>query len=170
MLIVGDVVDMPSIRFKLTVHRITPEKLDLEFELGPHSGGTPLHIHPNAVETYEVITGTFDANLNGVWRTYGVGEKIVIKKGVPHTFRNPSSSITRVLNSHQPGLRMAEYFEQLGRIANRGIIQDSRMTLKAIIYTSMLMNSFKDEISMVNPPSPIINLFGLMGKLAGYQI
>ena len=113
MLKVGDVLDMKVIKFKITVIEISEETLDLEFEMGPNSGGTPVHVHPNAIETYEVIEGKFDAYKDGGWKTYGVGEKIIIEKGVPHTLRNSSDQITRVLNTHQPALKMAEYFEKL---------------------------------------------------------
>lgn len=73
MLKVGDVLDMGPIQMKLTVKKFTAETLDVELELGPYSGGTPIHIHPGALETYEVLEGRFEAYVDGVWKTYQVG-------------------------------------------------------------------------------------------------
>lgn len=43
--------------------------------VGTRSGGTPIHIHPHALETYEVLEGRFDAYVDGIWKTYQAGEK-----------------------------------------------------------------------------------------------
>jgi len=170
MLKVGDLLDMKPIKFKITVIKMTEESLDLEFELGANSGGTPIHVHPNAIETYEVLEGKFDAYKDGAWKTYGVGEKIIIEKGVPHTLRNSSDKITRVLNTHQPALKMAEYFEKLNNVVNSGVIKDEKISLKAMMHLMLLMTSYKDEIVPVNPPAPVAGVFGFLGKLAGYKI
>jgi quercetin dioxygenase-like cupin family protein len=170
MLKVGDVLDMGPLQMKMTVKTFTAETLGLEMELGPRSGGTPVHIHPHAVETYEVLEGSFDACLDGVWKAYNAGEKIVVNKGVPHTFRNSSDAITRVYNTHQPALKMGLYFEGLNKIAHSGVTKNGEMTFKAIMYLSLLMMSFKNEIIPINPPAPVAGVFGFLGKLAGYKI
>ncbi len=170
MLKVGDVLDMGPLQIKLTVKELTEAVLGVELELGPRSGGTPIHIHPHALETYAVLEGRFDAYVDGVWRTYRVGEEFEVPKGVPHTFRNTSDAKTRVYNTHQPALKMARYFEGLHKIAHSGVTKNGKVTFKAIMYLSLLMMSFKDEIIPVNPPVPVANALGFLGKLAGYQI
>jgi quercetin dioxygenase-like cupin family protein len=169
MLKVGDVLDFGPIQVKMTVRKFTPETLDIEMELDPRSGGTPLHTHPNAVEVYEVLEGQFDAFLNGEWKIFTQGQKVRIEKNTPHTFRNSSDSVTRVLNSHQPALKMAEYFEGLYKIAHSGVT-NGKMNFPTMLYMSVLMSSFKAEITPVNPPAPVTQVFGFIGKLAGYKI
>jgi quercetin dioxygenase-like cupin family protein len=170
MLKVGDVLDMGPLHMKLTVKKFTDATLDVEMELGPRSGGTPIHIHPHALETYEVLEGRFDAYVDGVWKTYQAGEKVEVPKGVPHTFRNSSDAKTRVYNTHQPALKMAQYFEGLHKIAHSGVTKNDKMTFKAILYISLLMVTFKDEMIPINPPAPVANMLGFLGKLAGYRI
>lgn len=170
MLKVGDVLDMSPLQMKMTVKKFTAETLDVEIELEPRSGGTPIHIHPHALETYEVLEGRFDAYVDGVWKIYQVGEMVKVPKGVPHTFRNSSDAKTRVYNTHQPALKMAQYFEGLYKIAHSGVIKNGEMTFKALLYLSLLMVSFKDEIIPINPPAPVANVLGFLGKLAGYRI
>jgi mannose-6-phosphate isomerase-like protein (cupin superfamily) len=170
MLRVGDVLDMGPLQMKMTVKKFTDETLDVEIELGPRSGGTPIHIHPRALETYEVIEGRFDAYVDGVWKTYQVGEKVEVSKGVPHTFRNSSDAKTRVYQTHQPALKMAQYFEGLHKIAHSGVTKNGGMTFQALLYLSLLMTSFKDEMVPINPPAPVASMLGFLGKLAGYRI
>lgn len=170
MLKVNDVLDFGSLQMKMTVREISPDSLDLEIEIAPHSGGTPLHTHPNAIEAYEVLDGKFDVFLNNDWKTYTKGQKIIVEKNTPHTFRNSSDAAAKVLNTHQPALKMAEYFEGLYKIAHSGVTKNGKMTFKAILYLSLLMVSFKDEIVPVNPPPPVANVFGFLGKLAGFRI
>ncbi|MFZ5903160.1 MAG: cupin domain-containing protein [Chloroflexota bacterium] len=170
MLKVGDVLDMGPFQIKLTVKELTEAVLGVELELGPRSGGTPIHIHPHALETYEVLEGRFEAYVDGVWRTYQAGEEFEVPRGVPHTFRNSSGAKARIYHTHQPALKMAQYFEGLHKIAHSGVTKNGEVTFKAIMYLSLLMMSFKDEIIPINPPAPVANVLGFFGKLAGYRI
>jgi quercetin dioxygenase-like cupin family protein len=65
-------------------------------DLLSHSGGTPLHIHPFTEESYDVLQGTFEVNIGGVKNTAAAGERVVVPKGVAHTFRNTSNETATV--------------------------------------------------------------------------
>lgn len=174
MLKVGDVLDLRPFRTRFIIKKTAAEtdgqSFEMEWELGPQTGGTPIHIHPHAIETYEVVQGKFDVFVNGNWRTLSVGEKVAVEKGVPHTFRNASNETTRVYNVHQPAMKFDEYFEGLYKLANSGVIKSDQMTFKAILYLSVLMTSYKDEIKSVRPPYAIMQVFGLVGRLLGYKV
>ena len=142
----------------------------MEMEVQPHSGGTPLHIHPHAVEEYQVLEGTFAVNAAGVWKTAAVGERIVIDKGVPHTFRNTGDLSVSVYNVHRPAMKFEEYFERLYMLANSGVIKSQKMTLKALLHLSMLMTSYPDEIRSVQPPQTIVRGLAAIGRVLGYRI
>ena len=173
MLRVGDVLDLTPIgavfRIKKTAAETEGRSFEMEWELAPETGGTPVHIHPHAVETYEVLQGELDLFIAGIWRTLGPGEKVVVNPGVPHTFRNASQVAARVYNTHEPAMRFDEYFEGLERIVNSAVPPDGKVTPKAILYLSVLMNSFKDEIRSVQPPYIVTRIFAALGKLLGYQ-
>lgn len=174
MLKTGDVLDLPKIGLKFTIRKgaadTAGQALEMEMEVAPHSGGTPLHTHPSALESYEVLAGIFDVNLNGVWKSYSVGEKAVVEKGVAHTFRNSSDEPVRVYNIHQPAMKFEDYFERLYKLINREWVQPDKMTFKAILHLSMLMTSYPDEIHPVQPPSPVMRVFSLIGRLLGYRV
>lgn len=174
MLKAGDVLDLSAIGMKFIIVKTAVETagqaLEMAMEVAPHTGGTPLHIHPQAEEVYEVQHGKFDVNIDGVWKTYLAGEKAVVKKGVAHTFRNTSDETARVYNRHQPAMKFEEYFERLHKLANSDAVNSDKMTIKAMIHLSMLMTSYPAEIRSVKPPYPVMRVFSLIGQLLGYRV
>jgi quercetin dioxygenase-like cupin family protein len=174
MLQPGDVLDLGplgmSFHIKKTAAETDGRSLEMEWELSPRTGGTPIHVHPSATESYEVVEGAFDVYVDGVWRTLSKGDRVVIAPGVAHTFRNASDTPVRVYNSHVPAMRFGEYFEGLYRIANSGTISSQRMTASAILYLSVLMINFKDEIRSVSPPYSAMKVLASVARLLGYRV
>ena len=144
MLKPGGVLDLGPLATKFIIRRTPSESgaqtFDMEWELAPHTGGTPLHLHPPATETYEILEGSLDVNINGTWRTLGQGDRRAVDPGTPHTFRNASDALTRVYNTHQP----------------------------AILSIAVLMTSYEDEICSVRPPHLLMRAFALVGRVLGY--
>lgn len=174
MLKPGDVLDLSPLGMKFFIKQTATEtegrSFDMEWELAPNTGGTPVHIHPHAKETYEVLEGELDVYVKGNWRTLSTGQQLVVNAGVPHTFRNSSAKVARVFNSHQPAMRYDEYFEGLGRITSRGILSAQRVTFKAILHLAVLMTSYREEIISVRPPDAVMRLLGRGGRLLGYEV
>lgn len=174
MLRAGDVLDLGPVGATFHIVKTAAETegraLEMEWELAPHTGGTPVHIHPDATESYEVLEGKLDLYVDGTWRTLSAGERASVDPGVAHTFRNGSDSPTRVYNTHAPAMRFGEYFEALQRVVNSGAIQGGRITPKAVLHLSVLMTSFKDEIQSVSPPHGVMRAFALVGRLLGYRV
>ena len=170
----GDVLDLSPIGAVFHVRKTAEDtdgrSFEMEWELAPHSGGTPVHIHPHATESYEVIEGELDLYVNGTWRRLSAGAKVSVDAGIAHTFRNPTAATVRVYNSHAPAMRFGEYFEGLHRIVSSGAISAERMTPKAILYLSLLMTSFESEIRSVKPPYAVMKVFSLVARLLGYQV
>ena len=174
MLQAGDILDLGPIGAKFFIKKTAAEtegrSFEMEWELAPESGGTPIHVHPRAAETYEVLEGEFDVYVDGVWRTLSAGERLAVEPGVPHTFRNSSADVVRIYNTHEPAMRFDQYFEGLGRLTSRGIISGQRITPKAILHLAMLMTSHEKEIISVRPPHLLMRMFGRIGRWLGYRI
>jgi mannose-6-phosphate isomerase-like protein (cupin superfamily) len=174
MLKVGDVLDpgIPGQKFciKKTTTQTSGQSLEMEWELGPQTGGPPIHVHPRATESYEVLQGQFDVWVNGGWKALAVGEKLAVEKAIPHTYRNASLGTTRVYNTHQPALKFDEYFEGLHTLAKRGVFNSNQLTFQTILYLSVLMTKHKDETRLVSPPYVIMQVFGFIGRLLGYKV
>ncbi len=88
--------------------------VEMEFVLPSGCVAPPPHFHPEQVESYEVIEGTFDVMVDGEWRTLGEGESASVPHGVEHTYRNRSGETARVLNRHHPAVRFEEFIERVG--------------------------------------------------------
>ncbi len=174
MLRTGDVLDLSPLGAKFFIKKTAAEtdgqSFDMEWELAPRTSGTPVHVHPHASETYEVLEGELDVYVDGKWRTLSAGERLAVEEGVPHTFRNSSADVTRVYNTHKPAMRYDEYFEGLGRIASRGIISGQRVSLKAVLHLAVLMTTYREEIISVKPPDTVMRIFGRIGRFLGYQM
>jgi mannose-6-phosphate isomerase-like protein (cupin superfamily) len=174
MLKAGDILHLGPLGMTFHIQRTAAETdgraLEMEWELAPGTGGTPVHIHPQAAETYEVLEGALDVFVDGTWQTLTAGQSVRVEPGVPHTFRSASDEPTRVYNAHEPAMKYGEYFEGLHKVANSGAISSARMTPKAILYLAVLMTSYEDEIRSVQPPHPVIRVLGAVGRLLGFRI
>jgi quercetin dioxygenase-like cupin family protein len=170
----GDVLDLSPIGAIFHIMKTAKEtqgrSFEMEWELFPKTGGTPVHIHPHATESYEVLAGELDLYVDGTWRRLSAGETASVDPGVPHTFRNASDAPARVYNTHSPAMRYGEYFEGLHRVANSSAVSHGRMTPKAILYLSVLMTSFEDEIRSVNPPQAVMRILASVARLLGYRV
>src|SRR5215207_1572041 len=49
------------------------EFIELEGTMRAHSGGPPIHVHPQQEETYRVTSGTADVFLDGRWHQVRAG-------------------------------------------------------------------------------------------------
>jgi mannose-6-phosphate isomerase-like protein (cupin superfamily) len=143
--------------------------LEMEWELATMAAGTPVHIHPTATESYQVLEGSLDVEIDGEWRTIAAGEGMSVPPGVPHTFRNSADVISRVHNTHAPAMRFAEYFEEIHNIVVSGAIATDRMTPKAMLYLATVMVRFKEEIISVNPPNFVVVLSAGLARILGYD-
>lgn len=174
MLHSGDVLDLGPLRTKIHVRKTAAETegrmFETEWELGPKTGGTPVHTHPAALETFEVLEGKLDIYHQGAWKTLAKGETASIEKGVPHTLRNACEEWTRVTMAFQPALHYGQYFEKLEKMVNSGVLESDKMTFKALLHLSVLMTSYPDEIRSVQPPYHAMRVFAWLGRLLGYQV
>lgn len=143
------------------------DALEMEWILSPRAHGTPEHIHPHATESYRVLEGKLEYEINGKWHTLSAGESAAVPPGVPHTFRNPTDRVTRVHNSHAPALNIGDYFESIHRIVESGAVRKDRMTLKAMLYLSTVMVRFTNEIVATSPPHAVVVASAKLAKLLG---
>jgi mannose-6-phosphate isomerase-like protein (cupin superfamily) len=149
------------------------QSLEMEWRLQPYTGGTPVHIHPTAKETYKVLEGQLEVYLQGRWRLLTAGEELAIPEGAPHTFRNPTGNTTRVYNTHAPALHFAEYFTGLRNIVQKLSHRGTKklaMNLNTATHVCMLMKKHRQELVAVKPPRLVVSLLNLVGKLRGLKV
>jgi hypothetical protein len=69
----------------------------------PPGGGPPLHTHASEEEYFAVLEGAVTFYIDGNVRTVGTGGSAFVPRGVPHTFKNCSDRVARVLVLFTPG-------------------------------------------------------------------
>jgi len=172
----NQILDMTPVGMKFTVLQAGADtggrSLDLHWELLPRCNmKDPLvHTHPHAIETYEVLDGEMEFFVQDKWLHARKGDKLNVPKGMTHAFRNPTEKIVTVYNTHQPALRMENYFEDVCKVLDKltdNRIKDFKMNLKAMLYMSVLMNNYRNEIIAKDPPDVAIIFLGFISKLIG---
>jgi mannose-6-phosphate isomerase-like protein (cupin superfamily) len=170
----NQILDMTPVGMKFTVLRTgrdtAGKSLDLHWELLPKCNmKDPLvHVHPNAIETYEVLEGEMEFFVKDRWIPGKKGDKLTVDKGVTHAFRNTTDKVVTVYNTHEPALRMENYFEDVCKVLDK-VTDDRRkafrMDLRSMLYMGVLMSKYRREIIAKSPPDAAIRILGFIGKL-----
>jgi mannose-6-phosphate isomerase-like protein (cupin superfamily) len=169
------ILDMTPVRMKFTVLQAGADtngkSLDLHWELLPWCNmKDPLvHIHSHAIETYEVLEGEMEFFVKDKWLFAKKGDKLTVPQGMTHAFRNPTEKTVTVYNTHQPALRMENYFKDVCKVLDKLTskrTKDFKMSLKSMVYMGVLMNNYRTEIIARSPPDAT-KVLGFVGKLIG---
>lgn len=178
MAIKQQLLDMSAIGMRFTILETAEDtagrSLNLHWDLLPQCNMKDplLHIHPHAIETYEILEGEMEFFIKDKWVRAKKGDSLMVPKGVTHAFRNPSDGIVKVYNTHQPAFRMENYFEDVCKvlaILTREGEKEFKMDLRTKLYMSVLMNNYRDEIIAKSPPDAAIKVLGAVAKLMGIK-
>ncbi len=150
------------------------KSLDLHWELLPgcNMQDPLLHIHPHAIETYEILEGEMEFFIKDKWLPAKKGDMLSVPIGVTHSFRNPTDKTVRVFNTHQPAFKMENYFEDVCKVLEKVTHQRStpfKMNMRAKFYLGVLMNNYRKEIIARKPPDFAVRLLGFIGKIFGIK-
>jgi quercetin dioxygenase-like cupin family protein len=121
------------------------ESVEMEFVLPSGCVPPPPHIHPEQVEEYEVLEGSFDVVVEGQWRTLAPGDSVAVPIGALHTFRNRSGAVVRVRNWHRPAMRFEEFIERTCETLRAAGVR-RRRDPRILLYLSMVMLDFDETL------------------------
>ena len=139
--------------------------------LDPRMPGPPVHVHPTAEESYEVVEGALEVFMNEEWSTVRAGEKATVPAGVPHSVRNHSDEPVRIVNIHQPAQRFEAFFRDMHRLIHEGKIK--RLPPKdprSAIYAAMLFGKYPEEIRTTKPPNGVFKALALVGRALRFRL
>lgn len=138
--------------------------------LAPGFSGPPLHTHPLAEESYEVLAGTLDVCVNGAWQQLAPGQSVKVPPGTPHTLKNSHATEVRLVNIHSPALEFEPFFRKLQALVIDGRMSLPPKNLQSLVLVSMLFVAHETEIRSANPPHNIMRIFAFFGRLLGYRL
>lgn len=137
----------------------------------PHMAGPPVHVHPDAEETFTVLEGAIEVLLDGTWSAVAVGETSVVPKGAPHSVRNLSDVPAKLVNTHSPAQDMEGFFIDGAALAGAGKITAlPPKNPKSAIYAAMLFTKYPREIVAVGPQRPLFRGLSLVGRALGWRV
>lgn len=142
-------------RFKTRMH------LDERSELPPH-------IHPDAEESYEVLEGELEVQVDGEWSTVSAGEKRAIPAGTEHAFRNTGPA--EVINVHRPAMRFEEFFRRFHRLKTERGVPIPPDGLRSAMLLAMLLVEHEEEQVAVSPPHWAFKVLAKLGNVLGYRL
>jgi quercetin dioxygenase-like cupin family protein len=120
--------------------------VEMEFILPSGCVPPPPHVHRHGVEEYEVLEGTFEVVVDGVWRTLGVGDAASVPVGALHTFRNRSGAVVRVRNRHRPAMGFEDFIAAMhGALRAAGVTRPRDPRIPFVL--SRVMLAFDDTLA-----------------------
>jgi mannose-6-phosphate isomerase-like protein (cupin superfamily) len=163
----------PTIKTKAIVVKSAVDKqhdtVIMIAEIGPGEAGPPTHIHPNQLETYDVLEGEAEFVLGDKTFIVKQGDKVEIPANTPHTFKNNTNAWLRMQDTHLPALTFEEMMRELHGLVHSGKIKDFK-DFKSLIYLSMLWVKHKELQRSTQPPFFVMQTIAWMGKLMGYKL
>jgi mannose-6-phosphate isomerase-like protein (cupin superfamily) len=165
----------PGMGMRWEITRSTEDTAGELFEatnwIDPRMPGPPVHVHPTAEESYQVIEGALEVFMNGEWSPVRAGEKAIVPAGVPHSVRNISDEPAKIVNIHQPAQRFESFFRDMHRLIHEGKIK--RLPPKeprSAIYAAMLFGKYPDEIRTTKPPNGVFKTLARIGRALRFKL
>ena len=138
-------------------------RMDLE-----ERSALPPHVHPNAEERYEVVSGELDVQVDGEWSTVAAGEQRTVPPGTEHAFRNRTAA--EVINVHSPAMRFEEFFRRFHRLKTERGVAMPPAGLESRILLAMLLVEYEEGQIAVSPPHWAFKLLARVGNAVGYRL
>jgi mannose-6-phosphate isomerase-like protein (cupin superfamily) len=165
----------PGMGMRWEITRSTADSSGELFEatnwIDPQMPGPPVHVHPTAEESYEVIEGALEVYMHGEWSPVRAGEKASVPAGVPHSVRNASDQPARIVNVHQPAQRFEEFFRDMHRLIHEGKIKQlPPKEPRSAIYAAMLFGKYPDEIRTTKPPNGVFRALAAVGRALRFKV
>jgi quercetin dioxygenase-like cupin family protein len=95
--------------------------LEVQFDLPPHSPGTPMHRHRRITERFDVLDGALSMCVNGVWRVVTAGASALVVPGDAHCYRNDSDAWVTFITELRPPHRFERFLRTWYGLANTGM-------------------------------------------------
>ena len=147
-----------------------------EFERGlgifpPGNAGPPEHFHPSYDEHFDLVQGEFIFKVGGEERRVGAGEKVLVEKGTPHTFRCVGNGPGAVVVETRPAARTGEVITTLF-----GMAHDDRLTPQGqpkFLQAALTASEYADDTVFTSPPPnialPLARALAPLARLMGYR-
>lgn len=131
--------------------------------------GAPVHLHPSATESYEVLEGELEVLVGDKWRTLGPGEKVSVPPGTPHTLRGTGARDVTFIDTHAPAMRFESFFREFHRLLSARTVKLPPKDPRSLTLLATLFSAFPEEQRLVKPPPAVFGALAVIGRRLGYR-
>lgn len=139
------------------------------FPLG--NAGPPEHIHPTYDEHFDIVQGEFIFKIAGKEQHAGAGDKLVVLKGTPHTFRCVGHEVGAVIVETRPAARTGEVIATLFGMAHEGSLTSAGQP--KFLHAMVIGSEYADDTVFTSPPPaiaiPVAKLMAPFARALGYR-
>jgi mannose-6-phosphate isomerase-like protein (cupin superfamily) len=147
------------------------EVFEVNTWLGPHQPSPPVHVHDNAEDSFEIVEGRLDVKLDGVWGTYGPGERAAAIPGHRHTLRNSHDEPVRFVNRHRPAVDFEGFFRDMAALASTGRMgAGAPRSPRQAVYVAMLFQAHPTAIRTSRPQRFAFAALSGVGRMLGMSL
>lgn len=143
--------------------------LEMRWEIESTTGDSPpVHIHPDAEESYQVLSGVLEVNVEGEWKQVSAGETYVVPAGTPHTFRNRVP--VELIDVHKPALGHERFFRRFHKLVTEQGVSLPPRDFKSAVLMGMLFSDHEEDLVSVKPPQWVMRALAVIGRLLRYRL
>jgi quercetin dioxygenase-like cupin family protein len=146
---VGHVLEHPltgeRLTFLETAATTGGDLVKISMEMAPGGALPRPHVHPRAVEGFEVASGRIEIKTDGKSRIADAGETVIVPPGAGHVWGNPFDDPATVVLTFRPALRVETFFETMFGLASDGKM-NPKTYLPSLLQTVVVFHEFRHEI------------------------
>lgn len=135
----------------------------------PDGDGPLIHAHPFQEEYFRVIEGKLEIYNKDRWYKVVAGEEMFIPKNTAHSFRSRDTTECLFEYSLTPKGNFSDMLKTIEKLMQNGNL-NSTSDLKSLIYLSMVMNKYSNEMRSVKPPHFFISALSGIGSMLQYKL
>jgi quercetin dioxygenase-like cupin family protein len=167
----GRILDFGTLFGRWEITRSTEDTRGELFETRVEAqpgAGPPMHVHHHAEESYRVLSGVLEVNVEGEWKRVVAGETLTVPVGKAHTLRTNTPVV--LINTHKPALEFERFFRRFHRLVTEQGVRLPPKDLKSAVLAGMLFAAHERENVTVRPPRVVMRVLATLGRLLGYRL
>jgi mannose-6-phosphate isomerase-like protein (cupin superfamily) len=157
------------VKWHLTSADTSGRLVRAEWWARPGGGVAFEHVHREAEERFEVLSGRMAAELDGRVIELGAGERIALPAGIPHRWWNAGGDDLHFVLEIEPPGHFEETIETLFGLAREGRVKKDGSP--GLLQLAVMARDFGFEAYPTSPPLPILRaaaaLLAPLGRLLG---
>jgi quercetin dioxygenase-like cupin family protein len=148
---VGQTIEHPlsgeRITFLETAATTGGDLLKISLEMAPGGILGAAHVHPRALEEFEVLSGRIELKTDGKARVADAGESVIVPRGAGHISGNPFDDPATIAVAFRPALKMETFFETVFGLASDGKL-NTKTQMPSFLQMVLLLHDYREDIGL----------------------